>query len=92
MSGLCVCGQPVADCPHLGAFASVEAKRAWFLDIAGAMVELDSFVDRVDAKRAFQVAQLAAEKAKQLPVGADVSQVLALIIAALAKAAALMGL
>lgn len=26
MSELCVCGEPIADCPHLGAFESYEAK------------------------------------------------------------------
>lgn len=98
----CSCGQPIADCPHLGVFDSPEhgatreerlaAKRAWFMDLDAAMAEIDAFGTRAEAKRAVEIAKLAAERAQMLPVGSDLSQTIAVVVAALAKAALLLGL
>lgn len=92
MSALCSCGEPVATCPHLGVFASLDEKQRYFRVVHGLDVELDALATRTDAAQAIALAQRAAEEASRLPVGPEVASALAAVITALAKAAALAGL
>ena len=89
---LCTCGQPVASCPHLGIFASIDEKHAYFKTLAEVRIDLDSFAARTDAALALAVAQRAAGEAAKLPLPGEVAEALGVVISALAKAGALMGL
>ena len=89
---LCTCGEPVATCPHLGVFASIEEKHAYFRAVGDAAADLDALSTRTDAKLAIAVAQKAAEEAAKLPLPAEVAAAVVVILDALARAARLAGL
>lgn len=95
MTALCVCGEPLATCPHLGVFSSLEAKAAFYAtdlpELHAELAELETLAVRADAKRAALIAQKAAAMAQQV-APEQVGGVLALITAALAKAVELLGL
>jgi hypothetical protein len=92
----CVCGEPLATCPHLGQFPTFEAKYAFYAarvpELRAALLELDTLATRADVKRAVEIARIGAEQASKLPTGAEIASALAFILAALAKAASLAGL
>lgn len=88
---LCTCGEPIATCPHLGVFATIEEKHAYFRAIADTAADLDALDTRADAALAIAVAQKAAEEAAKLPLGPEVAAALAVVLGALAKAAAAAG-
>lgn len=92
MSALCSCGEPVATCPHVGLFGSLEEKHAYFRRLDAVHDELDVLAARTDAALAIAVAQRAAEEASRLPVPAEVAAALVTVLSALGKAAALVGL
>lgn len=92
MTALCVCGEPIATCPHLGVFASIDEKHAYFRKLADVDAELSIADARIDAALAISVARKAAEEAAKLPLPGEVAAALAVVIGALAKAAALAGL
>ena len=89
---LCTCGEPVATCPHLGAFATLDEKHTYFRAIADTAADLDALDKRTDAALAIAVAQRAAEEAAKLPLGAEVAAALLVVLSALGKAKALVGL
>jgi len=89
---LCTCGEPVATCPHLGVFASLDEKHAYFRAVHDTAAELDALDKRTDAALAIAVAQKAAEEASQLPLPAEVAAAVVVILDALARAARLAGL
>lgn len=94
MTALCVCGEPLATCPHLGVFSSLEAKVAFYAtdlpELHAELAELETLAVRADAKRAVLIAQKAAAMAQQV-APEHIPGVLALITAALAKIATLLG-
>lgn len=92
MSDLCSCGLPVATCPHLGVFATIDEKHAYFRAIGEVHDGLGVLIARTDAKLALEAARVAAENAAKLPLGPEVAAAVGAILAALAKAALLAGL
>ena len=92
MTTLCPCGQPVATCPHLGVFASLDEKHAYFTAIDDTAADLDALSARTDAALAIAVAQRAAEEAARLPLGPEVAAAVAAVLKSLAIAARLAGL
>lgn len=92
MSDLCSCGLPVATCPHLGVFGSLDEKHAYFRAISDVHDGLGALSTRTDAKLAIAVAQKAAEEAAKLPLPAEVAAAVVVILDALARAARLAGL
>lgn len=92
MSALCPCGLPVATCPHLGVFGSLDEKHAYFRAIGEVHDGLSALSTRIDVKIALESARVAAENAAKLPLGPEVAAAVGVILAALAKAALLAGL
>lgn len=89
---LCICGAPIADCPHLTGFGSYEEKARFYRmqpARVAAMAKLDAVADRAGAKQLLALAQQAHAEASKLPVGEALRDALAIIGAALAKAMAL---
>lgn len=91
----CLCGKPIADCEHLGAFASYEEKARHYRakpERIAKMAELDALSTRAGVKQAIEIAKVAQAEAARLPLGDALRDALAIIGIALAKAALLAGL
>lgn len=101
---LCVCGQPLATCEHLGQWAigpgtdeeKLAKKRAFYAvripELRAALVELDALATRADIKRAAEIAKLGTDYAAKLAPGSEFVAALAFVAAAIAKVILLAGL
>lgn len=89
---LCICGQPIADCPHLTGFGSYKEKALFYRakpERIAAVAKIDALGTRAGVKQALLIAQAAQVEAARLPVGEALKDALAIIGIALAKAALL---
>lgn len=89
---LCICGQPIADCPHLTGFDSYAEKAQFYRAKPSRIAEvakIDALGTRAGVKQALLIAQAAQAEAARLPLGEALRDALAIIGIALAKAALL---